>query len=123
MCYDRSNIMDNEKKMTKGKTCFAQTLVPFGLLFPIFYHLCQAAFNYIHWETHQCALHSCERITRTYFLMLQPSIRPVPAQVILLWNGRQNFALNVTLYPCERSRQNHLDWLLVHYAITVPKVV
>ena len=23
--------------------------------------------------------------------------------------GRQNFASNVTLYPCERSRQNHLD--------------
>ena len=26
--------------------------------------------------------------------------------------GRQNFASNVTLYPCERSRQNHLEW---HY--------
>ena len=24
--------------------------------------------------------------------------------------GRQNFASNVTLYPCERSRQNHLDF-------------
>ena len=23
--------------------------------------------------------------------------------------GRQNFASNVTLYPCERSHQNHLD--------------
>ena len=72
-------------------------------------------------------------------------IRPVAAQVILLWKGlakryiechlvplwafppkspglgqfelklfyrgrgRQNFASNVTLYPCERFRQNHLD--------------
>ena len=23
--------------------------------------------------------------------------------------GRQNFVSNVTLYPCERSRQNHLE--------------
>ena len=26
--------------------------------------------------------------------------------------GRQNFPSNVTLYPYERSRQNHLDWIL-----------
>ena len=25
--------------------------------------------------------------------------------------GRQNFASNVTLYPCERSRQNHLGFI------------
>ena len=27
---------------------------------------------------------------------------------ILLWRDRQSFASNVTLYPCERSCQNHL---------------
>ena len=31
-------------------------------------------------------------------------------QLMLLYcgKGRQNFASNITLYPCERSRQNHL---------------
>ena len=28
---------------------------------------------------------------------------------ILPWKGRQNFAPNVTLCPCKRSRQGHLD--------------
>ena len=36
------------------------------------------------------------------------SIRPVSAQVILLGKGRQDFASNVTLHPCEHSRQYHL---------------
>ena len=35
--------------------------------------------------------------------------------------GRQNFASNITLYTCERSRQNHLDRLnyLFHAVIGV----
>ena len=33
-----------------------------------------------------------------------------PPQVIYYGKGHQKFASNVTLYPCKRSRQNHLDW-------------
>ena len=49
-----------------------------------------------------------EQITRAHFLLLQASIRPVPAKVSLLWKGPPKLCINVTLYPCERSRQNHL---------------
>ena len=37
-------------------------------------------------------------------------------ELIYCGKGRQNFASNVTLYPCERSRQNHL---VVYYKIVV----
>ena len=54
-------------------------------------------------------------MTRNNFLQLQPFIRPVPAQVTSKYftveKGRQNFVSNVTLYPCERSCQNHLEWI------------
>ena len=59
-------------------------------------------------KPNQYALHFNEKITRTHFFLSQPSIRPVSAQVIYCGMDRQNFASNVTLYPCERSRQNHL---------------
>ena len=53
-----------------------------------------------------------------HFPLLQSSVRPVPIQVILLLvycgNGRENFASNVTLYPCKRSRQNNLDRPIFH---------
>ena len=66
----------------------------------------------------QCALNFNEQITRVRFLLLQPSIRPILAQVILLWKGPPNFQSNVTLYPCERSRQNHLAFLSFKYVNT-----
>ena len=72
------------------------------------YNLWQTWCNYMRWKPTQYALHLNERITRTHFFLLHPSIRPVPAQVIYCGKGRQNFASNVTLYPCKRSRQNHL---------------
>ena len=56
----------------------------------------------------QCALNFTEQMTRAHLLLLQPSIRSIPSQIIYCGKGRQNFASNVTLYPCERSRQNHL---------------
>ena len=69
-------------------------------------NLCQTESSCIRRKLHQqCALNFNEQIVRAYFLLLQPSIRPVPTQVILLC---QNIASNVTLYPCESSRQNHL---------------
>ena len=72
------------------------------------YSLWQSWSNYIRKKPHQGALHIIKQITRTHFLQLQPSIRPVPAQVILLWKVPPNFPSNVTLYPCECSHQNHL---------------
>ena len=44
------------------------------------YNLCQTVSNYICREAHQCALHFNEKITSTHSLLLQPFIRPVPAQ-------------------------------------------
>ena len=45
------------------------------------YNLCQTGFNYTLQEPHQCALNFTEQITQGHFLLLQPSIRPIPAQV------------------------------------------
>ena len=41
----------------------------------------------MHRKPNQYALHFNEQITRTHFFLLQPFIRPVPAQVIFLWKG------------------------------------
>ena len=41
--------------------------------------------------------------------MLHSSVRQVLAQVILLWKSQYNFPLDFTFYPCQHSRQNHLD--------------
>ena len=68
-------------------------------------------------------------MTRTNFLQLQPSVRPVQAQVtskyiyLLLWQGPPKLESNVTLYPCERFRQNHLVVTLrkVSRALQKPK--
>ena len=72
------------------------------------YNLCQTRSIHTLQKPHQCALNFTEQITRAHFLLSQPSIRPNPAQVILLWKGPPNFRSNITLYPCDRSGQNHL---------------
>ena len=59
-------------------------------------------------KPNQYALYFNEQITKTRLFLLQLSIRPVSAQVVCCGKGRQNFASNVTLYSCERSRQNRL---------------
>ena len=59
-------------------------------------------------EPHQCALNFTEQIARAHFLLLQPSIRPISAQVILLWKGPPKLCIECHLVPLERSRQNHL---------------
>ena len=51
------------------------------------YNLWQTRYIYIRRKPRQYGLHFKEQITKTYFLLLQPSIRPIPAQVILLWKG------------------------------------
>ena len=38
-------------------------------------------------------------MTKTYFLLLQLSIRPVPAQVILLWKGPPKLCIECHLVP------------------------
>ena len=52
-------------------------------------------------KLHQCALHFNDEITRTNFLQLQPSIRPVPAQVtsILLLIGPPKLCIKCYLAP------------------------
>ena len=55
------------------------------------YNLCQTGSSYLRRKPYQCPLRFNEQITTTHFLLLQPPIRPVPAEVILLWKGRQNF--------------------------------
>ena len=35
---------------------------------------------------------------------------PVPAQVILLWKGPPKLCIECHPVPCERSRQDHLDF-------------
>ena len=49
------------------------------------YSLFQTESNYIRRKPQQYALHFNEQIIRTHFLLLQPSISPVAAQVISLW--------------------------------------
>ena len=52
------------------------------------HNLCQAASSCIRRKPHQqWALNFNEQILKVHFLLLQPSISPIPAQVILLWKG------------------------------------
>ena len=62
------------------------------------YNLCQTGSNYIRQEPQQYALHFNEQ-TIKHFLLLQPSIRPVPAQVILLWKGPPKLCIESHLVP------------------------
>ena len=54
---------------------------------------------YIRRKPRQCGLHFHEQITITRFLLLQPSIRPVPAQVILLSKGPPKLCIECHLVP------------------------
>ena len=63
------------------------------------YDLCQTGSSYLRWKPNQCAFRFNEQITRTHFLLLQPSIRPVPAQVILLWKGPPKLCIEWYLGP------------------------
>ena len=63
------------------------------------YNICQTGSSYLRRKPHQCALRFNEKIPRTHFLQLQPSIRPVPAQVILLWKGRPKLCIECYRVP------------------------
>ena len=63
------------------------------------YNLWQTRCIYIRRKPRQCELHFNEQITITHFLLLQPSVRPVPAQVILLWKGPPKLCIECHLVP------------------------
>ena len=64
------------------------------------HNLCQTGSGYIRQKTHhQCTLNFNEQITRVHFVLLQPSIRPIPAQVILLWKGPPKLCIECHLAP------------------------
>ena len=63
------------------------------------YNLCQTGSNYTLQKPHQCALNFTDQITSAYFLLLQPSIRPVPAQVILRWKRPPQLCIECHLVP------------------------
>ena len=63
------------------------------------YNLWQTRCIYIRRKPHQYGLHFYEQIARTRFLLLQPFIRPVPAQVILLWKGPPKLCIECQLVP------------------------
>ena len=65
--------------------------------------------SYIRWKPQQqCALNFSELITRVHCTSFCYSLLSGQFKLFYWGKGRQNFASNVTLYPCERSRQNHL---------------
>ena len=51
------------------------------------------------------AITCVENLTNMHFILRYQAGN---SSSYLLWKGPPNFASNVTLYPCERSRQNHL---------------
>ena len=64
------------------------------------HNLCQTGFSYIRRKPHQQrALNFNEQILRVHFLQLQPSIRPIPARVILLWKGPPKLCIECHLVP------------------------
>ena len=63
------------------------------------YNLFQTRSIYLRRKPHQCTLHFSEQVRRTHFLLLQPFIRPVPAQVILLWKGPPKLFIECHLVP------------------------
>ena len=62
-------------------------------------NICKTRSNYIRQEPQRYALHFNERMIKTHFLLLQPSIRPVPAQVILMWKGPPKLCIDCNLVP------------------------
>ena len=87
------------------------------------YDLHQTGSSHICQKLHQCVLHFKERIPRTHFLLLQPSVRPIPAQSMLLWKGPTKLASNAILYPSERSRQNHLFFHIQPFGLSTAKIL
>ena len=88
--------MSNFDSLSRNQIC----LHHFNLrsLYFNFYNLCQiTGSNYMSRKPHQCALHFSQQITKTHFLPLQPSIRPVPAQAILLWKGPSKLCIECHL--------------------------
>ena len=72
------------------------------------YNLCQTGSSYLRRKPHQYALRFNEQRTRTHFCY-SPLLGQFQLQLFYCGKGRQNFVSNVTLYPCERSLQNHLE--------------
>ena len=63
------------------------------------YDLWKPESNFIRRKPHQYALHFSEQVIRTHFLLSQLSIRPVPAQVILLSKRLPKFCIECHLVP------------------------
>ena len=63
------------------------------------YNFWQTRCIYIRRKPRQCGLLFNEQITRTHFFLSQPSIRPVPDQVILLWKGPPKLFIEYQLVP------------------------
>ena len=77
------------------------------------YNLCQAGSNYtlqLHasnlTNVHLISLNKQQDHTSFCYSLL---LGQCQLKLFYCRKGRQNFASNVTLYPCERSRQNHLE--------------
>ena len=75
------------------------------------YNLCQTGSDYTlqNSKPRQCALNFTEQMIRAHFLLLQPSIRPVTAQVILLWKGPPKLCIECHLEPLWAFPPSHLD--------------
>ena len=64
-------------------------------------------------KPNQCALHFHEQITRAHFFLLLSSIRPVPAQVILLWKGPPKLCIECHLVPMRAFPPKLPGWSFV----------
>ena len=73
-----------------------------------FYNLCQTGSNYIRREPQQYALPFHGINNKNTFFCYSLLLGLFQLKLFYCGKGRQNFASNVTLYTCERSRQNHL---------------
>ena len=72
------------------------------------YNLCQTGYNYIRQKPHQRALLFNEQITRIDSFFYSLLLGQFQLKLFNCGKDRQNFALHVNLYPCERFRQNQL---------------
>ena len=73
------------------------------------HNLCQTGYRYRRRKPHQqreLNFNEQEYTSFSYSLLLSGQFQ---LKLFYCGKGRQNFASNVTLYPCERSRQNHLE--------------
>ena len=61
------------------------------------YNLCQTGSSYV--PSSETSPLCNEQIIRTHFLLLQPSVRPLPAQVVLLWKGLPKLCNECHLLP------------------------